>query len=143
MPAHIHACRSDCPFETPPQVLISCALPTAVQVDAFVPLGTGAELVTGSTRMKAGTATKKILNTLTTTALILCGKVRGTCMIDLACVNSKLIQRACSILCQLCPARVRSDAHALALLQQCGMNLRAALAVCDRDRDDEHAYEQA
>ena len=48
--------------------------------------------------MKAGTATKKILNTLSSTAMILLGKVRGTQMIDLACLNDKLIQRAIGIL---------------------------------------------
>lgn len=66
--------------------------------DFNITMNSGPEVVTGSTRMKAGTATKKILNTLSSTAMILNGKVYGTYMIDVACLNDKLIARAESIL---------------------------------------------
>lgn len=59
---------------------------------------TGPEVVTGSTRMKAGTATKMALNAVTTTAMILCGKVDGNLMVDLQVTCSKLRDRGERIL---------------------------------------------
>lgn len=59
---------------------------------------TGPEVVTGSTRMKAGTATKMVLNAVTTTAMILCGKVDGNLMVDLQVTCEKLQDRAERIL---------------------------------------------
>lgn len=59
---------------------------------------TGPEVVTGSTRMKAGTATKMVLNAVTTTAMILCGKVDGNLMVDLKVTCSKLRDRGERIL---------------------------------------------
>lgn len=64
-------------------------------------LRSGSELVNGSTRMKAGTATKKALNILSTTAMIRIGKVRQGFMIDLDCCNAKLRKRAEGILSTL------------------------------------------
>jgi N-acetylmuramic acid 6-phosphate etherase len=57
----------------------------------------GPEIVTGSTRMKAGTATKMVLNMLTTGAMIRLGKVRGNLMIDVRATNEKLLERAVRI----------------------------------------------
>ena len=54
----------------------------------------GPEVVTGSTRMKAGTATKLVLNTLTTGAMIRLGKVHDNLMVDLRATNAKLRDRA-------------------------------------------------
>ena len=58
----------------------------------------GPEVVTGSTRMKAGTATKLVLNTLTTGAMIRLGKTYGNLMVDLRAWNDKLIDRSQRIL---------------------------------------------
>jgi N-acetylmuramic acid 6-phosphate etherase len=69
--------------------------------DASIPLYSGPEIVCGSTRMKAGTATKKALNILSTTAMILLGKVRSGHMIDLDSSNRKLRLRAVRILADL------------------------------------------
>ena len=63
-----------------------------------IPLNSGCEVVAGSTRMKAGTATKKILNFITTSVMIKMGKVEGSYMTDVACINNKLIERAQEIL---------------------------------------------
>ena len=52
----------------------------------------------GSTRMKAGTATKKVLNFLSSTIMVKMGKVAGSYMIDVACINNKLEGRAQAIL---------------------------------------------
>ncbi len=54
----------------------------------------GPEVVTGSTRMKAGTATKLVLNTITTSAMIRLGKVYGNLMVDLRAWNQKLRDRS-------------------------------------------------
>ena len=54
----------------------------------------GPEFVTGSSRMKAGTAQKLILNMISTTTMILLGKVKGNKMVDMKLSNSKLIDRA-------------------------------------------------
>lgn len=66
--------------------------------DLSIPLRSGPEVVSGSTRMKAGTATKKALNFLGSTAMILEGKVRGGFMIDFDPNNAKLRRRALRIL---------------------------------------------
>lgn len=105
-------------------VLVSASPPEDGSCDQYIGLDTGAELVTGSTRMKAGTATKKILNTITTTAMILCGKVVGTHMIDVACLNDKLVERACGILHNL---HELPRVEALALLRKHDMKLSDAL----------------
>ena len=66
--------------------------------DDIIPLNSGYELVAGSTRLKAGTATKKILNFISSSLMIKMGKVAGPYMIDVACINEKLVERAQDIL---------------------------------------------
>ncbi len=66
----------------------------AADVDVTIRPITGPEVITGSTRMKAGTATKLILNTLTTASMIKMGKVYENLMVDLQVKNVKLIDRA-------------------------------------------------
>jgi N-acetylmuramic acid 6-phosphate etherase len=61
--------------------------------DAPVEVITGPEFVTGSTRMKAGTATKMVLNMVTTAVMIRLGKVEGNKMVDMQLTNHKLIER--------------------------------------------------
>ncbi|MDR0429822.1 MAG: N-acetylmuramic acid 6-phosphate etherase [Tannerellaceae bacterium] len=69
--------------------------------DKVISLHSGPEIIAGSTRMKAGTATKKILNFLSTSVMIRLGKVHGCYMTELECINEKLISRAISILMEL------------------------------------------
>ena len=69
--------------------------------DVIVALETGPEIITGSTRMKAGTATKMVLNMISTATMIKLGKVYGNLMVDLMAVNDKLIDRGCRIVSQL------------------------------------------
>jgi N-acetylmuramic acid 6-phosphate etherase len=76
--------------------LVTCAEPSALlreTCDVCIVLRTGPEVVTGSTRMKAGTATKLVLNTLTTGAMIRLGKTYGNLMVDLQATNAKLVDR--------------------------------------------------
>jgi N-acetylmuramic acid 6-phosphate etherase len=65
----------------------------AAASDAAVEVVTGPEFVTGSTRMKAGTATKMVLNMITTAVMIRLGKVEGNKMVDMQLTNHKLIER--------------------------------------------------
>ncbi|ETN96177.1 N-acetylmuramic acid 6-phosphate etherase [Zhouia amylolytica] len=72
---------------------------TAVRFcEYIIPLNSGNEVIAGSTRMKAGTATKKILNFFSTSVMVNLGKVYGSYMIDVNCVNKKIIERAQNIL---------------------------------------------
>ena len=71
---------------------------TATYANLSLTAVTGPEVVTGSTRMKAGTAQKLILNMLSTGSMILMGKVYGNLMVDLQCTNNKLKARARYIL---------------------------------------------
>lgn len=78
-------------------VLVSCSEPPALlreTCDVCVTVLVGPEIVTGSTRMKAGTATKLVLNTLTTGAMIRLGKTYGNLMVDLRAWNDKLVDRS-------------------------------------------------
>ncbi|WP_395842174.1 N-acetylmuramic acid 6-phosphate etherase [Edwardsiella tarda] len=78
----------------------------------------GAEVVTGSSRMKAGTAQKLVLNMITTGAMIRSGKVYGNLMVDVAATNAKLLQRQVNIVM----AATECDLH----------QAEAALNACDR-----------
>jgi N-acetylmuramic acid 6-phosphate etherase len=77
--------------------LVSCSEPPrelAATCDVCITVLVGPEIVTGSTRMKAGTATKLVLNTLTTGAMIRLGKIYGNLMVDLRAWTDKLIDRS-------------------------------------------------
>jgi N-acetylmuramic acid 6-phosphate etherase len=74
-----------------------CCTPVAhdeVEVDTLITPLVGPEVVTGSTRMKAGTATKLVLNTITTSVMVLLGKTYGNLMVDLQVSCEKLRDRA-------------------------------------------------
>ena len=77
--------------------LVTCSEPPRLlreTCDVTIQVLVGPEVVTGSTRMKAGTATKLVLNTLTTAAMIRLGKTYGNLMVDLRAWNDKLIDRS-------------------------------------------------
>ncbi|MEA5390620.1 N-acetylmuramic acid 6-phosphate etherase [Cyanobium gracile UHCC 0139] len=94
--------------------------------DIDIRLLTGPELLTGSTRLKAGTATKMALNILSTGVMVRLGKVFGNRMVDVAVTNSKLEDRALRILRDL--AGVPRE-QGLGLLAQAGGSVRLALLM--------------
>jgi len=109
--------------------LLSCVPvnPTPPGCDHLIVLGTGPELLTGSTRMKAGSATKLALNTITTTAFVRLGKVYGNLMVDLRATNAKLTDRAIRILIQLCSGLTREAAATV--LETTGGDLKTAIVM--------------
>lgn len=84
-------------------VFVTCAPQSKklIKADIIINPVVGPEVITGSTRMKAGTATKLVLNTLTTTAMVKTGKVHGNLMVDLRATNAKLRDRSERIVIQL------------------------------------------
>ena len=94
--------------------------------DIDIRLLTGPELLTGSTRMKAGTATKLALNTLSTAVMVKLGKVHGNRMVDVAASNSKLVDRSLRILRDL--AGVERE-RGLTLLEEAGGSVKLALLM--------------
>jgi N-acetylmuramic acid 6-phosphate etherase len=87
---------------------------------------TGPEFVTGSTRMKAGTATKMVLNMITTAVMIRLGHVLGNKMVDMQLSNEKLIQRGTFMVMQ---ATGLEEAEAKSMLLKHGSVRRAIEAV--------------
>ena len=73
----------------------------SADVDVMIKIDTGPEVITGSTRMKAGTATKMVLNMISTATMIQLGKVHGNLMVDLMAINDKLFDRGIRIIQQL------------------------------------------
>jgi N-acetylmuramic acid 6-phosphate etherase len=109
-------------------VAISCNVPAPILDIADIGIGieVGAEVITGSTRMKAGTAQKMVLNMLSTGSMIKLGKVYGNLMVDVQINNAKLAQRASRIVQQI--ARV-DEATAQSLLEQANGNVKAAVVM--------------
>lgn len=86
----------------------------------------GPEVISGSTRLKAGTATKMVLNMLTTGAMVLLGKTYGNLMVDLRATNTKLTFRTRRIVSALTDL---SEADAQTLLDRCGGELKTAVVA--------------
>jgi len=107
-------------------ILLTCN-PARIPTEPFdleIDLATGPEILTGSTRLKAGTATKIALNILSTGAMVALGKVRGNLMIDLSTASVKLRDRAARLVAEVGKC---DYAEACERLQKNGWNLRATL----------------
>lgn len=102
--------------------------------DVVIALLVGPEVVTGSTRMKAGTATKMVLNMISTGAMIRLGKVYGNLMVDLRATNQKLQDRSERILMETLDL---DRASAAALLERAGGSVKTAMVMhwCKVDFD--------
>lgn len=109
-------------------LLVCCnpVAPTPARADVVIAAVTGPELVSGSTRLKAGTATKLVLNALSTTAMIRLGKVYRGRMVDLKPTNRKLEQRARRIVEELTGL---SGPRAAGLLSRAGGSAKLAIAM--------------
>src|SRR5438128_91040 len=107
-------------------ILLSCnpAREQKAVVDLAIDLAVGPEILTGSTRLKAGTATKIALNIISTGAMVALGKVRGNLMIDLNTSSTKLRDRATRMVAELTE---RDYDSARGQLEESGWDLRAVL----------------
>ncbi len=107
--------------------LLSCnknAQTTYADVHVYLP--TGPEALTGSTRLKAGTATKMALNAITTGAMALCGKTYGNLMVDVQPTNQKLLARAVRLICTVAQT---DEKTARRLLLASGKNVKTAIVM--------------
>jgi N-acetylmuramic acid 6-phosphate etherase len=95
-------------------------------VDVTIAPLVGPEVVTGSTRMKAGTATKLVLNTITTASMILLGKTYENLMVDLAATCDKLRDRACRILVETTGVAYEEAAEAI---EAAGGSVKSAIVM--------------
>lgn len=98
--------------------------------DISIVCDTGPEVITGSTRMKAGTAQKLVLNMLSTCSMIKTGKVYENLMINLSATNEKLLGRMKRIVSQI---KGIGEAQAGDYLERAGWNIRAALALFEEE----------
>ncbi|MFN8531823.1 MAG: N-acetylmuramic acid 6-phosphate etherase [Anaerolineae bacterium] len=120
---------------------ISCNTPAplldAAQIKIALPVGP--EVVTGSTRMKAGTAQKLTLNMISTAAMARSGKVYRNLMVDVRVVNEKLVRRAVGIVQRLTGL---NEAEAHALLERSGSHVKTAIVMHRLNVDVETARER-
>ena len=110
-------------------VVSLCCNPNAPMINlaniAITPI-VGAEVITGSSRMKAGTAQKMILNMLTTASMIKIGKVYGNLMVDVEATNAKLVERQISIVMQ---ATDCNRDTAITTLNQCNQHCKTSILM--------------
>jgi N-acetylmuramic acid 6-phosphate etherase len=100
--------------------------------DLAIVLETGAEPLAGSTRMKAATAQKLVLNAISTAAMVRMGKVYDNLMVDLVATNEKLRRRALRLVGMLVPAGNRK---AMELLREAGGSVKVAVVMGRREID--------
>lgn len=107
-------------------LLVCSPIQKPASADHLVVLETGPEVLTGSTRMKAGTATKLALNTISTTLMVRSGRVHENLMVDLRATNDKLRDRAARIVATLTGL---SRPQALHLLESAGGAAKTAVVM--------------
>lgn len=95
-------------------------------LDAVASPDVGSEIISGSTRLKSGTATKMMLNMISTATMIRLGKVYRNYMVDLTPTCKKLVERALRILAELCGT---GREEGLSLLKKAGMNVKRAVVM--------------
>ncbi|AHG19077.1 N-acetylmuramic acid-6-phosphate etherase [Chania multitudinisentens RB-25] len=124
-----------------PTVAISCNPDSPIAKAAQVAISpvVGPEALTGSTRMKSGTAQKLVLNMISTGAMVKLGKVYQNLMVDVKASNEKLVDRACRIVVEATGA-VRSQAEEA--LAQTGFEVKPAILMILADITAEEAHQR-
>lgn len=110
--------------------------PVAQEADIGIVLDTGAEAISGSTRLKAGTSQKIALNTFSSALMVRLNKVYGNLMVDLKATNAKLVRRAVRLTVFATGAE---EADARAVLEQCGFHVKVAIVALSRNIPVEQA----
>lgn len=117
-------------------VLINCNPKINTVPDITISLLVGPEVIVGSTRLKAGTATKMVLNILTTASMIRLGKTYGNLMVDVQPKSSKLRDRAIRIVVELCGV---DSKKALEVLESTNWNVKASIVMIKKNIGFEEA----
>jgi N-acetylmuramic acid 6-phosphate etherase len=107
-------------------LLVCTAMDQPAAADHLIVLKTGPEVLTGSTRMKAGTATKMTLNTISTTLMVRSGRVYENLMVDVRATNAKLRDRAARIVATLTGL---SREECFELLDKAGGSVKTAVVM--------------
>jgi len=110
--------------------------PVAAGAGIGIVLDTGPELISGSTRLKAGTAQKIALNTLSSALMVRLGKVYGNLMVDLRATNAKLVRRALALTMRATGA---GEAQAAQALERCGRRVKVAIVMLRAGIDTDEA----
>jgi len=110
--------------------------PLLAAAEIGILLDTGAEVVSGSTRLKAGTAQKIALNTFSSALMVRLNKVYGNLMVDLKATNAKLVRRAIRLTSFATGA---DEDAARAVLEQCGFHVKTAIVALSRQTSVEQA----
>jgi N-acetylmuramic acid 6-phosphate etherase len=114
-------------------VLLTCGpRPAASPWHAVISLDTGPEVIAGSTRLKAGTATKMVLNMISTAAMVRLGKVHDNLMVDVRATNDKLRRRAARIVEAVAGV---PGPRAREALEACGGEAKAAIVLLGKGVD--------
>ncbi|GAA4566249.1 N-acetylmuramic acid 6-phosphate etherase [Planotetraspora kaengkrachanensis] len=121
-------------------VALACntGTPLAAEADHAVEVIVGPEIVTGSTRLKAGTAQKLVLNMISTITMIRCGRTYGNRMIEVSASNSKLVDRAVRIVAEVTGAET---AVAREALEAAGHDVKTAVVMIQHGFDAARARE--
>ena len=121
-------------------VAVTCNKSSQMNQVADISIGVepGPEVITGSTRMKCGTAEKMVLNMLSTGTMIKLGKVYGNLMVDVMPTNEKLVRRAVSI---VATAANVDEELAKSTLEECGFSVKTAIVmlICGLNADEAKA----
>lgn len=129
------------------KTIFLCCTPPAdklkVLVDVCIAPVVGPEIITGSTRLKAGTATKLVLNMFTTVSMIQIGKVHNNLMVDIQASNAKLVDRGARIIMEVAGTdyataqtaleRADGSAKTAIIMLVKGVNRREAVALLERN----------
>lgn len=110
--------------------------PVTGEAEIGVTLDTGAEVISGSTRLKAGTSQKIALNTFSSALMVRLNKVYGNLMVDLKATNAKLVRRAIRLTSFATGA---DQAAARAVLEQCGFHVKVAIVALSKNVSVEQA----
>ncbi|MRV70891.1 N-acetylmuramic acid 6-phosphate etherase [Duganella sp. FT92W] len=110
--------------------------PVALQAEIGITLDTGEEVISGSTRLKAGTSQKIALNTISSALMVRLHKVYGNLMVDLQATNAKLVQRAVRLTMH---ATGVDEATARATLEQCRHHVKVAIVALLNGQTTEQA----
>jgi N-acetylmuramic acid 6-phosphate etherase len=104
--------------------------------DVGILLETGAEVISGSTRLKAGTAQKIALNTFSSSVMVRLHKVYGNLMVDLQATNIKLVKRAVRLTIL---ATQKTETEATNALESCGYHIKTAIVMLEQNLNADEA----